>query len=118
MAMLNYLDFDLIITGTKRRYLARVVESPAGQATAEFRLPFTDLAVENFLLRVGRPRRGVRRLDSPEMQAAKGFGERLFKAVFTGEVLASLRGSLDEAGRQGSGLRIRLRLADTPGIAD
>jgi hypothetical protein len=76
MARKGYLDFDLLIERGAEGYIARVLNSPAGQAAAGFRLPFSKLQLENFLLRVGRTRRGVRRLDSPEMEAAKVFGAR------------------------------------------
>ncbi|MFQ5769214.1 MAG: hypothetical protein ACE5HX_01660 [bacterium] len=95
-----------------------MINSPAGQATANFSLPFSELEFENFLLRLGRPRRSVRRVNAPEMEAAKSLGGKLFKAIFHEEVRGCLRSSLDEAHRQGAGLRIRLRFADTPELAD
>ncbi len=100
MAEIRYLDFDLLIERAEAGYTARVLSSPAGQASADFSLPFSELELENFLLRVGRTRRGVRRLESPEMEAAKSFGGRLFDAVFGGEARGCLRSSLDEASRQ------------------
>jgi tetratricopeptide (TPR) repeat protein len=118
MAEIDYLDFDLLIEPAEEGYAARVLSSPAGQACVGFSLPFSALELENFLLRVGRTRRGVRRLESPEMEAAKAFGGHLFKTVFGGDVRGCLRSSLDEAGRQGAGLRVRLRLAEVPELAD
>ncbi len=118
MAEIKYLDFDLLIERAEEGYTARVLNSPGGQASADFSLPFSELELENFLLRVGRTRRGVRRLESPEMEAAKSFGGRLFDAVFGGEARGCLRSSLDEASRQEAGLRVRLRLADAPELAD
>ncbi len=118
MAEMRYLDFDLLIERAEEGYTARVLNSPAGQAAADFRLPFSELELENFLLRVGRTRRGVRRLESPEMQAAKVFGGRLFRALFGNDVQGCLRSSLDEADRQRAGLRVRLRLAEAPELAD
>jgi hypothetical protein len=118
MATTTYLDFDLLVEGAEPGYRARVLNSPVGQANAEFTLPFSELELENFLLRVGRTRRGMRRLESPEMEAARGFGGKLFRAVFGGEVRSCLRSSLNEARRQGAGLRIRLRLADVPELVD
>jgi hypothetical protein len=115
---IRYLDFDVLIARSGDGYVARVLNSPAGQAAVGFRLPFSTLELENFLLRVGRTRRGVRRLESPEMRSAKAFGGRLFKAVFGGEVGGCLRSSLDEAGRQRAGVRVRLRLAGVPELAD
>ncbi len=48
--------------------------------------------MENFLLRLGRTRT-VRRIDSPEVTAAKTFGQRLFTAIFADEVRDCLRSS-------------------------
>jgi len=117
MEKMGYLDFDLYIEPAVNGYRVQV-NSPAGQATHTFTLPFSDLEVENFILRLGRTRRGVRRADSPEVEAAKSFGARLFTAVFAGDVRSCLRSSLDEASRQNLGLRIRLRLSNAPELAD
>jgi tetratricopeptide (TPR) repeat protein len=115
---MKYLDFDLIIERSGDGYTARVFNSPAGQATAAFREPFSDLEIENFLLRVGRSRHAVRRIESPEMASAKAFGGKLFNEVFAGDVRGCLRSSIDEAVRQGFGLRVRLHLGQVPTLAD
>lgn len=115
MAEMNYLDFDLLIERIDQgKYRARVLSSPGGQAVREVSFPFSELELENFMLKVGRTRRGVRRLESPEMEAAKVFGDRLFKSVFDDELAGCLRSSIDEARKQRNGLRIRLRLNDAP----
>jgi hypothetical protein len=111
---MTYVDFDLLIQRRGVGYHTHVLTATAGQANAAFSLPFSELELENFLLRIGRPRRSMRRIGSPEMEAAKAFGGRLFDAIFGGEVRSAFRSSLDEAGRQHTGLRIRLRLADAP----
>ena len=116
--MNKYLDFDLEIEKSESGYRARVLNSPTGQAAEAFNLPFSDLEVDNFILRLGRPRRGVRRLESTEMTAAKEFGGRLFDSVFEGAVLGVLQGSLNEASQRDAGLRIRLRLSGTPELVD
>ena len=118
MAKMQYLDFDLHLERSEKGYRAEVVACPAGQASVEFEVPFSDLEVENLLLRLGRPRQGIRRVDLPEMEAAKNFGARLFETVFDGDVRACLRSSLDEAMRQNAGLRIRLHFAETPELAN
>ena len=118
MTDLGYLDFDLLIERAGGGYRARVLDSPAGPAAADFSLPFSDIELENFLLRVGQTRRGTRRLQSPEMEAARAFGGRLFEAVFSAEVRGCFRSSLDRAGQQGMGLRVRLRMDDVPELAD
>ena len=115
---MKYLDFDLVIEPTANGFTARVFNSPGGQASAEFSAPFSDLEVENFLLRIGRSRHTVRRIESPEMTNAKLFGGRLFDSVFTGDVRGCLRSSIDEANRQGQGLRLRLHLGKAPALAD
>jgi len=115
---MNYLDFDLLIERAGDKYKARVLNSPAGQATAEFDLPFTEEGLENFVLKIGRPRRSSRRADSPETEAVKAFGGKLFEAVFQDDIHTCFRGSLDEATRQEMGLRLRLRLADAPELVD
>ncbi len=43
MADINYLDLDLHIERTTTGYRAEVLNSPAGQASADFTLPFSDL---------------------------------------------------------------------------
>jgi hypothetical protein len=114
---MRYLDFDVYIERAAHGYRVQV-NSPGGQATHTFTLPFSDLELENFILRLGHSPRGVRRIDSPEVEAAKSFGARLFTAVCGDDVRSCLRSSLDEASRQNVGLRIRLRLNNTPELAD
>ena len=78
-----YHDFDLLIDRSGEGLRAQVLNSPAGQASAEFRLPFSEDKLENYLLRLGRTRRGTRRVESQEMNTAKAFGAALFDAVFS-----------------------------------
>jgi hypothetical protein len=115
---MKYLDFDLAIEPSGDGFVARVLGSPSGEATADFSAPFSDLEIENFLLRMGRTRGTVRRIESPEMASAKLFGGRLFNSVFAGDVRGCLRSSIDEANRQGVGLRVRLHLGKAPALAD
>ena len=117
MTEMRYLDFDLRIERAEEGYTARILDCPTGEASTHFTMPFSKLELENFVLRMGRARPGVRRLESPEMEAAKVFGGRLFEAVFQGNVRGCFNSSLDLVRRQGSGLRLRLRL-DAPEMAD
>jgi hypothetical protein len=118
----TYLDFDLLIEHAAQGYRAKVLDSPTGQAAADFSLPFSSQEMEIFLLRLTRSlseaRRRVRRLESQERELVKGFGGQLFQAMFSGAVLGALQSSLNEAFRKDAGLRIRLRLTDTPELAD
>jgi hypothetical protein len=118
MNQLGYLDFDVLFEKSGEEYLARVLNSPSGQASARFSLPFSPFEVENLLLRIGRTRKGVRRLESPEMEASRAFGSRLFSSVFEDEVLACLRSSLNASYRKGMGLRLRMRLSQVPELLD
>ena len=106
----SYSDFDLIIEQAGDRYRARVINSPAGQASVEFDSLFSPLELENFVLRMGRPQRGMRRIDSTEMQAIRNFGTRLFRTVFSEDVYACYLRSIDNTLNQNKGLRIRLRI--------
>jgi len=115
----DYLDFDLELTDAGAGgYTARVLASPRGEASADFRMPLTGTDLENVILKLGRTRSGVRALGSPQHDLAKTFGSRLYDAVFSGEVGTCFRRSLDEADEHGKGLRIKLRLTDVPGLAD
>ncbi len=115
---MKYLDFDLLLERSRDRFKARVINSPAGQAECDFSLPFSEIELENFLLKIGRPLRRVRRVESTEIEAAKKFGESLFAAVFNNEVRACFRCSLDDTERLGMGLRLRLRMTNTPELTD
>src|SRR5688572_2351812 len=112
-----YTDFDLLLERAPKGFHAQVLSSSAGQASTDFQLPFSDVELENCLLKLGRTTRLVRRIESSEMTTAKNFGAALFKAVFAGDVRACLRSALDEAKRENTGVRIRLRLGD-PQLAD
>ena len=79
-----YEDFDLLLERAPKGFRAQVLNSSAGQASVEFQLPFSDVELENFLLKLGRTTRIVRRIESTEMTTAKSFGAALFDAVFAG----------------------------------
>jgi hypothetical protein len=119
MEKLRYEDFDLKIEKKGKGYLASVLKSPAGEASATFKFPFSTLELENLILKLVRVRSGSRRIDSPEMAAAKQLGGKLFESVLGGDVLACMRRSLDAvSSREGTGLRVRMRLQDVPELAD
>ena len=52
---ISYLDFYLQLSRTERGYRAQVLSSPAGEASSDFLAPFSELELENFVLRIGRP---------------------------------------------------------------
>ena len=114
MNIRQYADFDVAIEAQGDGFIARVLASPAGQASGRFALPFSPLELENFVLKVGRTRSGVRKMGSPEGTAAETFGKRLYDAVFSGEVGICFRRSIDDAEQTDRGLRVRIRTADAP----
>ncbi|HET9768179.1 MAG TPA: hypothetical protein VFS60_15100, partial [Thermoanaerobaculia bacterium] len=118
MKEFRFLNFDLQIQPSPEGYRSKVVASPAGEPVVEFALPFSDLEIENFLLRFGRTSRTVRGLRTIEVDSARDFGGRLFEAVFAGEVGSCLRSSMVEASHSEAGLRIRLHLLDVPELND
>src|SRR3712207_3730672 len=97
MSQHSYADFDLLVESNGQGgYRARVLESPMGGTSASpVSIPFSDLEVENFLLKAARPRRDpaldarppeVRAVRASEVAAARDFGGRLFDAVFQGRM--------------------------------
>jgi CHAT domain/Kelch motif len=120
MREMDYLDFDVLLERVgEGSYQARLINSPAGQARpVAFTIPFSAIELENFLLRLTRPRGAVRRIDTPATAAVKSFGDRLYKALFHDELLGGLLHSLSVAASQDAGLRIRLRMSDTPELGD
>lgn len=95
MAETGYLNFDLEFERAAQGYSVQVLSSPAGEARAE--LP---------------------PLPDPDAAPDQALGEQLFDAAFRGEVLTCWRRSLDIAGQQDRGLRLRLRLTQTPELAN
>jgi len=117
---LTYLDFDVLIERADQgAYRVRVVNAPAGPTpSSSFTVPFSQLELENFVLKIGRPRRVVRRVDEPETAAIKAFGSQLYRALFHDELEVNLLRSQSQATAMGMGLRLRLRLSDTPELAE
>jgi len=115
MGILTYLDFDLQITPIASGYRAHVFNSPVGQATVDFRLPFTTNELEETLGRFLEP--GNLPSRAFEQNLIKPFGDQLFGLLFQGELLACFGRSVDAARRQNAGLRIRLRFTNTPQLA-
>ena len=114
----SYVDFDLEIETVGAGYRARVLESPAGQAHANFTLPFSPLEIENFVLRIGQRRRGVRRVESRDLDTAREFGGKLFQAVVRDDIAGAYRSSILSAHERNHGLRVRLRLSGAPDLVD
>jgi tetratricopeptide (TPR) repeat protein len=120
----SYLNFDIQVQRSPEGGYRVLVEAPSGETIrAPFVMPFSDVELENFMLKAGPSRRGVRRADTPEMDTAKRFGEKLYAALFSADVRSALQSSLDqargrgEAGGERVGVRVRLRLSEVPELS-
>jgi hypothetical protein len=111
MAPAAYANFDVLIDRSPAGYRARVIQSPAGEATVDFALPFGQEALGDFLWRAGGD---TRHLGAAEAAAStldpQTFGAQLYQAAFAGPVGLCLRRSLDAAERDGAGLRVAMTL--------
>ncbi len=114
----HYDEFDLVFQSSGEHYTVQLLNSPVGQADGAFQLPFTQGELRDFYNRIGQRNRSTRRVDSPDLEAAKKFGGDLFRATFQGELLGRLRASADRSRASGRGLRLRLRLKGTPLLAE
>ena len=88
-----------------------------GKVTGSFVLPVTPDELEHFVVSMGARSRGARGAGSPEWQASKTFGAKLFNAVFDGKIHDAYLTALNSAQRQRLGLRLKLIL-DAPALAD
>lgn len=117
-----YQDFDLSLEKAGDRYRARLLYSPDGSANSEFDLPFSDIELDNFILRFGQARRTTRNMGATSETANRSlreFGTRLYEAIFNGQISDRLHSSLAITGqKENTGLRIRLRLSDAPELID
>ncbi|MDQ3248734.1 MAG: CHAT domain-containing protein, partial [Chloroflexota bacterium] len=125
-----YTNFDLWIApngenplgATATNYKARAASPTAGQASGAWTLPLT--ATEQAALTTAhgstRPQRDLKAASAAPIVTAltaKTFGERLFHAIFQGDLRTCLLNSLLVAQNSQTGLRIRLRLNDVPDLA-
>jgi hypothetical protein len=58
---MTYQNFHLLFERSGEHYRVRILDSPAGQATCDFTLPFSDADLEDFFLLFGRSKPAVRR---------------------------------------------------------
>lgn len=92
-----------------------VASAPDGStASGTFALPFSETELDNFVLRVGRQRMGMRSYRSAEMEEAKRFGTRLFEALMVDRVRDVFRSARGVAESHRKGLRVTLYLTDVP----
>ncbi|MCS6870682.1 MAG: CHAT domain-containing protein [Anaerolineae bacterium] len=114
MATQEYLDFELSIEALPNDQLrVTLVNSPVGSASVDVPNPITSAEAERIIsILDGRTR--VPRGEAA--RAARAFGEKLFSAVFSGQIYAAYLTSRSQAGERG--LRIRLNLDKAEGLYD
>jgi hypothetical protein len=108
---MQYLDFDIEIgNGTAPDYPVAVLKSPGGEAHATMHFPLKAQELEDVRnqLRVALLATGDGRREAS--QAVQAFGQRLFEALFSGEVRSRYDVSQVLAFQQDAGLRLRLRI--------
>ena len=118
MSIPDYLNFDLLIDKSGDLYKAQVLHSPAGEGTCHFKLPFSDEEIRDFAAKLDQHVAHLDPSSAAEIDFLQKFGGVLFRAVFDGDVAGCFRSSHDEAIRQSTGLRLRLRLAQASQLAD
>ena len=101
----KYYRFEIAIERRGDRYWTQVISSPTGQSEEFFDLPFTSEELSALMLGATD--------DTFAGMPAQLAGIRLFNALFHGGI--GLRSSLARVGSDG--LRINLRLNDTPELA-
>lgn len=111
---LEYLDFDLAIEKHANGYRAHVLNWQGAQAAAPLTLALTDDEINAYLTQLGFRVRGAHTASA----AAKAFGQKLFDALFQDDVRVLWKTALTFADAQNKGVRLHLRLSDTPELAD
>ncbi|MEP6649043.1 MAG: CHAT domain-containing protein [Lapillicoccus sp.] len=119
MERLDYDDFEVVLEGASDTMTARVSTSPVGPTRpVPFVLPGIDDQSLKILVLTMRASRGVRALENDVTPDIGSYGEALFTALFHDESLNALRASLHVSASHDRGLRMRIRLADTPALAN
>ncbi len=115
---MQYLDFDLEIgPGSGQTYPVMVMRSPAGEAHGTLHFPYDEAALKERLDQVQMALDGSSQERRQASQAVQEFGQRLFEALFTGDIRSCYDVSLREASREDDrGLRVKLRI-QSPDLA-
>ena len=109
---MQYLDFDLEIgPGSGQTYPVAVIRSPAGEAHGTLNFPFDEAALKERLDQVQTALAGSNQERRQAMPMVQEFGQRLFEALFSGDIRSCYDVSQREASRQDDrGLRLKLRI--------
>ena len=113
-----YDELRIRIDGQEEGASYRVLASTrSAEASASFQLPFNQLEIENFILKVSRPR-GRRRIDKSAIDDARRFGGDLFRALFHSQIYGLYHDALAESRSENRGVRITLCLSGAPELID
>ena len=103
-------------TGDGYQVVAFAADGSTAQGT--FSSPFSATELDNFVLRVGLPRRKVRTYRSSQMEEARRFGTELSQALLHGDVREVYLGARRAADAQDRGLRVTLYLTGVPELME
>ncbi|MGH7453314.1 MAG: hypothetical protein ACRENG_18335, partial [bacterium] len=112
-----YANFDLLIHRSGGKYTARVINSLAGESSIEIVPPTAVMAPQELFADLTQAAKAKRPERASAQKAIRTLGESLFDTVFNDAIRDCLQSSLNEANQKGQGLRLRLRLVDTPELA-
>jgi hypothetical protein len=104
--------------GQGRRYRTVATAADDSVASATFEVPFSELELDNFVLRVGRQRLPLRSYRSTQMDEARQIGQRLFDALMVDQVRDAFRSARGAAEGSGKGLRLTLCLSESPELME
>jgi hypothetical protein len=114
MATQDYLDFELNIEDLgNNKFRIAVGNSPVGSASIEINNPFQ---IEEITRILGVLERTIQTTRAERARLARAFGEKLFNAIFTGDIYAAYLASKDRA--SALGLRIKLSIQDAGMLED
>ena len=117
--ILEYDDLKLRIEAGDGDSYRVVAFGPGGNtATGGFARPISQVELDNFILRVGLPRRHVRKYRSSQMEEAKQLGTQLFESLLAEDVGDLYHGARSVADSRNRGLRVTLYLTGVPELME
>jgi len=117
--ILDYDDLKLRIEPGEGDSYRVVAFGPGGNtASGSFARPISQMELDNFILRVGLPRRQVRKYRSSQMEEAKQLGTQLFESLLADDVGDLYHGARSVADSQNRGLRVTLYLTGVPELME
>jgi hypothetical protein len=115
----NYDELKLRIERAPGETYHVVAFAPDGSTgEGSFSPPFSKTELDNFVLRVGLPRRNVRTYRSSQMEEARRFGTELSRELLKGDVREVYLGARRLAEARDRGLRVTLYLTGVPELME